>query len=227
MPTPRPTHGQLGDTTGFAFTNPFVISNGSTTSNVERFRGAIESFEMSRAEVGLSQEELAGLPPELLEQYLQEMTEVEKQRKLRQKEALMPVTLSIHEIKDNGRTVFSVRAARNGKVFDERHENNRERAMRSLRAMKSDYESNLAVAHYRNTESTTVKLDIRGERVGDVMRSRRNRVDRRGRRPVDDVVTEEGLVLSIPHEQESRALVDIPYVEEDMPINEVDEEISF
>lgn len=145
-----------------------------------------------------------GLSRELLELERQE----EEAREVRRRRAAMPITVSMQNAEINGMTMYFVRGVQGGVVIDEFRERDKARALRSFATLKREYAERAArAAMDDHSDSEVTRVVMIGERVAHALRNRRDvrRPNRREHRPEDDVITEEGLTLSIEPDAPKKA----------------------
>lgn len=120
-----------------------------------------------------------------------------REREEEKKIAALPIKVIMTKEVIDGVTRYRVSVYRGIDVIDDMVETRQERAIQLYEAMLREYES--AARNNRARYATGKTKDLRGEIVARnlQLRSRIGRIDRRGRRPEDDIITEDGLTIDI------------------------------
>lgn len=117
----------------------------------------------------------------------------------RERIAALPVTITMTlENTHDQRPFYRVLVKRGEQVIDEYSERREEQALALYNRVVQDYEADVTLRAFSRMENGDRALDLRGEVLVRRQARGRIRIDRRARRPEEDVVREDDLVLNIP-----------------------------
>lgn len=175
---------------GFGFTiNPDILQDSG-------LRAAIEAIQQPGDGVAVPLEQ----DTRTAAQMVAEQQRLERQRE-RERQAMLPIVIRVRDetSSNNGHPYFIIEVRQGDRTLDEYHESNPNRLNESIREIKRSCSARRTEGEFMRGVEGVNQVDVRADRfIGRRDNFRQRNVDRRGRRPEDDVVTEEGLVLDIP-----------------------------
>lgn len=135
--------------------------------------------------------------------YLEKLQAIkEKEREEAARIALIPMKITITEENRDGGIVYNVEAKRGESIYNGWRTTNKLDAIRMFASFKKDHAVGITRDAFEERAQGIHRVDLRGNRISARIRSDRpRRIDRRARRPVDDVVGEEGLTININAEE--------------------------
>lgn len=223
---PRLTRTRLNDGEVFTFrsttadTAP-IGGGGVGIGSAEAMRRIIESgWNPQFIQPGSNPEPFFDSPQEAAAWRADEARRHNERAEQRLKDAKTPTRVTLVPETANGVTTYFVRLVRGDTVLDEYRERSKERALSLVTDMRINAERSETDRKFRDaTYEKKEQVDARGSRVAQTIQIRRPRIDRRAKRPADDVVTEDGLLLTINEEHEDE-------IEVDDIVNELIEELA-
>lgn len=129
--------------------------------------------------------------------------EIQKERAERERLEAIPHRVVMEKVEANGVITYNICVYREKTLMERHGERNKNRALQVYNSMVRDYQNLATNNEWRKNEKYLKPKDLRGQELSRTLRNnvRRNRVDRRARRPEEDVITEDGLVINLNPEE--------------------------